>query len=248
MVKRAIAITTLAISSFAMAGGLHVVVVDQNEEPYQLGAIWVHRTRPVDPGFYQRLAVERNGEAAIELAPGDYEARWDTRDNIRPIHVLIDDREVARYGKFVFNPGSPINAQNAEFTVTGDTTRLRFVVPNLDTHRLKGTVTTNDGVPLPNLHFDLYRDGVMNCARCAVTDEAGQFEFVCRKFPIRLVPRDYTGSWVFDPPEIAVAAPTQTTLRVTATAKSTGQSNKRMHLSVTPLAAARVAPAGDAQR
>ena len=60
----------------------------------------------------------------------------------------------------------------------------------------------------------------MNCARCAVTDESGQFEFVCRKFPIRLVPQDYTGLWVFEPAELTVSGPTTEILSFEAVPKT----------------------------
>ena len=56
----------------------------------------------------------------------------------------------------------------------------------------------------------------MNCARCAVTGDDGSFEFISRKFPIRLVPRDDTGLWNFVPDEVTVSEPEAGTLKFRA--------------------------------
>ena len=145
---------------------LRASVVDQEDRPYRLGSLWVHRTSPLDPDFYRRVPIDADGHALIELEPGEYEVRWDTADSIRPDRVMLNGTLLPRYGKLVRVDEHLIKQILATFTIASDDVSIKFVVPYLEANRIRGLVTSHDGSPIENLRFDLYRGHAMNCARC----------------------------------------------------------------------------------
>ena len=185
-------------------------------QPVIFGTIHANREVPLDPELHRKAELDASGAAVLDLPPGTYGITWSTRDDLRPVRVEVEG-VVVKYPRVRKVTEGIWRRLGAEVIVDGQPVSVLFLVPSgLEKNRLTGRVTDAESQPIKGLRFDLYRDGVMNCARCAVTDDSGNFEFVCRKFPIRLVPKDYTGLWIFEPSELDVPAPTTTTLLFTA--------------------------------
>ncbi len=214
---------------------LQIVVKDPEGEPVSVGRIHVGRELPLDPEFHENRDVDSSGRCVFELPPATYGVRWDTADSLRPVRVEVNGAPIERYPNFVKTNDSGEDGEvrvisgrvvGAEVVVESEPVTVAFIVPSgLERNRVRGEVLDNSARPVAGLRFALYRGEAMNCARCAVTEEDGRFNFISRKFPIRLVPRDYTGLWDFVPEEVTVAGPEAGTLKFRASPRTA----KRLH-------------------
>lgn len=197
---------------------LGVTIRDVHGQPVSLGRVHVSREVPPEPEFHENKDVDAGGYCEFALLPGTYGVRWDTKDSLRPVRVEVNGAVLEHYPTFVKTHDSGDDDDKvrviggrvvgAEIVIDTQPVTVSFVVPaDLQKNRVSGLVLDELGDPIAKLRFEVYRGDAMNCARCAVTGDDGRFEFVSREFPIRLVPRDYTGLWLFDPVEQELAGP-----------------------------------------
>jgi len=189
-----------------------------------VGTIGVGLVKPDGKFKYRNDEVDTAGHCVLELDPNMYGIRWNTKDSLRPIRVELDGDIVDNYPVFIKEYESEGERSRAvggrsigaEVALIDKPRTLRFVVPEgIESHRVVGTIRDSSGNGI-RTRCDLYRGDAMNCARCGDTDDSGRFEFVARKFPFKLVPRDYTGLWNFRPAEVDLSGPIAGILRFEA--------------------------------